>query len=131
MPIVTQGRVVRDAFGEPVRMAGVALDVTARRELEGQLRHAQKMESVGRLAGGIAHDFNNLLTAITGHGDLLAQSLPPTIPRQADVAAINAAAARAATLTRSCSPTAARASFGPRPSTSTRSCPTSSRCSAA
>jgi two-component system cell cycle sensor histidine kinase/response regulator CckA len=99
-PIVAQGRVVRDAFGEPVRMVGVALDVTARRELEGQLRHAQKMESVGRLAGGIAHDFNNLLTAITGHGDLLAQSLDADDVRQADVSAINAAAARAATLTR-------------------------------
>jgi PAS domain S-box-containing protein len=99
-PIVAQGRVVRDALGEPIRMVGIALDVTARRELEGQLRHAQKMESVGRLAGGIAHDFNNLLTAITGHGDLLAQSLDETDPRQADVSAINAAAARAATLTR-------------------------------
>ena len=98
--IVTQGRVVRDAFGEPVRMAGVALDVTARRELENQLRHAQKMESVGRLAGGIAHDFNNLLTAITGHGELLAQSLSPEDPGRADVTAINAAAARAAALTR-------------------------------
>jgi PAS domain S-box-containing protein len=73
--IVAQGRVIRDLFGEPDRLAGVALDVTARRELESQLRHAQKMESVGRLAGGIAHDFNNLLTAITGHGDILAQSL--------------------------------------------------------
>jgi len=98
--IVTQGRVVRDAFGEPVRMAGVAQDVTARRELENQLLHAQKMESVGRLAGGIAHDFNNLLTAITGHGDLLAQGLSRDDPGQADVAAINAAASRAATLTR-------------------------------
>ncbi|HEX5148923.1 MAG TPA: ATP-binding protein, partial [Candidatus Limnocylindrales bacterium] len=98
--IVTQGRVVRDAFGEPVRMAGVALDVTARRELENRLLHSQKMESVGRLAGGIAHDFNNLLTAITGHGDLLAQSLAPDDPGRADVAAINAAAARAAALTR-------------------------------
>ena len=99
-PIVAQGRVVRDTFGKPVRMVGVALDVTARRELEGQLRHAQKMESVGRLAGGIAHDFNNLLTAITGHGDLLAQSMDDGDARQADVAAINAAAGRAATLTR-------------------------------
>ncbi|MEX1170210.1 MAG: PAS domain S-box protein [Chloroflexota bacterium] len=98
--IVAQGRVVRDAFGEPVRLVGVALDVTARRELESQLRHAQKMETVGRLAGGIAHDFNNLLTAITGHGDLLAQSLEPEDQLQVDVAAINAAAARAATLTR-------------------------------
>jgi signal transduction histidine kinase/ActR/RegA family two-component response regulator len=98
--IVTQGRVIRDAFGEPIRLVGVALDVTARRELESQLLHAQKMESVGRLAGGIAHDFNNLLTAITGHGDLLTQSLEANDPLQVDIAAINAAAARAATLTR-------------------------------
>ena len=98
--IVAQGRVVRDEFGEPVRLVGVALDVTARRELESQLRHAQKMESVGRLAGGIAHDFNNLLTAITGHGDLLAQSVEDDDPLQVDIAAINAAAARAAALTR-------------------------------
>jgi PAS domain S-box-containing protein len=98
--MVTQGRVIRDAFGEPIRLVGVALDVTARRELESQLRHAQKMESVGRLAGGIAHDFNNLLTAITGHGDLLTGSLAANDPLQVDVAAINAAAARAATLTR-------------------------------
>jgi signal transduction histidine kinase/ActR/RegA family two-component response regulator len=98
--IVAQGRVVRDQLGEPVRLVGVALDVTARRELESQLRHAQKMESVGRLAGGIAHDFNNLLTAITGHGDLLAQSVEDDDPLQVDIAAINAAAARAAALTR-------------------------------
>jgi len=98
--IVTQGRIVRDAFGEPIRMAGVAQDVTARHELESQLLHAQKMESVGRLAGGIAHDFNNLLTAITGHGDLLAKGLSPDDPGQPDVAAINAAASRAAALTR-------------------------------
>jgi signal transduction histidine kinase len=98
--IAAQGRVVRDASGAARRLVGVALDVTARRELEDQLRHAQKMESVGRLAGGIAHDFNNLLTAITGHGELLAQSLEPGDERHADVSAINAAAARAATLTR-------------------------------
>ena len=98
--IVAQGRVVRDEVGEPVRLVGVALDVTARRELESQLRHAQKMESVGRLAGGIAHDFNNLLTAITGHGDLLARSVADDDPVQVDIAAINAAAARAAALTR-------------------------------
>ena len=69
-------------------------------QLEEQLRHAQKMESVGRLAGGIAHDFNNLLTAIIGYADILRESLEPKDPRRADAEEIERAALRAAELTR-------------------------------
>ena len=75
-------------------------DISERTQLEQQLRQAQKMEAVGRLAGGIAHDFNNLLTAIFGYADLLAEDLPPGSPAQADVKEIRTAATRAAALTR-------------------------------
>ncbi|MEP6572297.1 MAG: PAS domain S-box protein [Gemmatimonadota bacterium] len=76
------------------------LDISQRRALEGQLRQAQKMEAVGRLAGGVAHDFNNILTAITGYCDLLREDLSPGHPGIDDVVEIRLAADRAAGLTR-------------------------------
>ena len=71
---------------------------SARTQLEEQLRHAQKMEAIGRLSGGIAHDFNNLLTAIRGYSELLLKELKGS-PLRADVEEIFNAADRAATLT--------------------------------
>jgi PAS domain S-box-containing protein len=70
-----------------------------RESLEEQLRQAQKMEAVGRLAGGVAHDFNNLLMVIRGYASLLAHA-PLTVDALASVAEIQKAADRAASLTR-------------------------------
>jgi two-component system, cell cycle sensor histidine kinase and response regulator CckA len=72
----------------------------ALRRSEEQLRQAQKMEAVGRLAGGIAHDFNNVLTAIFGYVDLLLDQLDESDPKRADVLEIRGCAERAASLTR-------------------------------
>ena len=67
---------------------------------EEQLRHAQKMEGIGRLAGGVAHDFNNLLTAIIGFTDLIIERLDPLHAVADDVREIRKAADQAAALTR-------------------------------
>jgi len=72
----------------------------ALREREEQLRHAQKMEGIGRLAGGVAHDFNNLLTAIIGFTDLILERINPLEAAADDVREIRKAADRAAALTR-------------------------------
>ncbi len=90
---------VRDEGGRVVRVAGVAEDVTARRELEGQFRQSQKMEAVGRLAGGIAHDFNNLLSVVLGYADLALGDLPPGERLRDDLIEIKRAGERAAGLT--------------------------------
>jgi PAS domain S-box-containing protein len=87
-----------EANGQIFNLALVR-DTTARRELEDQLRHAQKMEAVGRLAGGVAHDFNNLLTVINGYTDVLLDSLPDSSAQHADLAMIREAGDRAAALT--------------------------------
>ena len=99
---------IRDVDGvRPAYVAMVAQDIRERRRAEAalhdrdnQLRHAQKMEAVGRLAGGVAHDFNNLLTIIAGQSELLLRDLAAGDPRWRPTEAIRHAADRAAALTR-------------------------------
>src|SRR5882724_226978 len=85
--------------GRSVRLV-VAQDVSERLLLEGQLRQAQKMEAIGRLAGGVAHDFNNLLMVIKGHTELLLNVLPPADQVTRKVEQIDRSADRATALTR-------------------------------
>jgi len=93
-------------FSRPFELGGrnvvlsVARDITDQRNLEQQMLHSQKLESLGVLAGGIAHDFNNLLTGILGNADLAKSEMSPLAPARASLEGIETAARRAADLCR-------------------------------
>ena len=80
--------------------ASLQMNEANRAQLEGQLRQAQRMEAMGRLAGGVAHDFNNLLTVIKGHSELLVERLSASENLLGSSRQIARAADRAASLTR-------------------------------
>jgi PAS domain S-box-containing protein len=89
-----------DAAGKLNRIIGFMTDMSERRQLEEQLRQAQKMEAVGRLAGGIAHDFNNLLTVILGYAEVVRRDLGYDHPGRHGIDEIEKAGRRAEELTR-------------------------------
>src|ERR1700726_838856 len=82
-----------------VRTWGITRDVTERVHLEEQLRNAQQLEAIGRLAGGVAHDFNNILRVIMGHGELLLAESGDDERVRVGLQQIRRAADRAASLT--------------------------------
>lgn len=90
---------VRDAAGKITNYVAVKRDITERLQLEAQLHHAAKMQSIGVLAGGVAHDFNNLLTTILGCAELALAELGKEEPLYEDITEIKKAGERAARLT--------------------------------
>jgi PAS domain S-box-containing protein len=106
--ILSLGKIVQyDEAGRPLRMLGTHTDITKRKEAEeessrltAQLLHAQKMESVGRLAGGVAHDFNNMLLVILACTELIKMRHPEDAKLILSLQEIERAALRARDITR-------------------------------
>lgn len=90
---------IRDENDTITHFIAIKEDITERKQLEGQLRHSQKMDAIGQLAGGIAHDFNNILTAIVGYASIMQLKLPEESPLRKTAEQIAATAERGASLT--------------------------------
>lgn len=100
-PVSTEGTISGHLHnGSAAASYGFFHDVTKRKQIEDQLRHAQKMEAVGQLAGGIAHDFNNILTAILGYASVMLAKTEKDAPWRFTLEQTIAAAKRGAALTR-------------------------------
>lgn len=92
-------RVQRDEQGQALKFTGLTLDISGRRSADEQSKQSEKVEALGRLAAKVAHDFNNLLMIISGYGEELKSSLPPSSPLRNDMQEILQAADRVSVLT--------------------------------
>jgi PAS domain S-box-containing protein len=99
-PALVTNAPIRDESGDLVGVVGVSSDLSKLKTLEAELRQAQKMEAVGRLAGGVAHDFNNLLTVVQLHLQLLLEAPGGNAALVPDLMEIQSASRRAAELTK-------------------------------
>ncbi|MEN8209393.1 MAG: PAS domain S-box protein [Candidatus Fermentibacteria bacterium] len=106
IPIFVEGKVTGGV--------GIVTDITEQIKLETQLRQAQKMESIGRLAGGVAHDFNNMLGVILGHTEMALVQMDPSNPLHNNLTEIRIAAERSADLTRQLLAFARKQTIAPR-----------------
>jgi two-component system cell cycle sensor histidine kinase/response regulator CckA len=97
--LLTNGRVVYDADGKPIRMLGATQDVTQRREGEERLRQAQRIDAAGRIAGGVAHEVNNQMTVVLGLTEFMLRSPELTPELRADTVQIRRAGERSALIT--------------------------------
>ncbi len=91
---------MKDESGTITSVIQIITDITEKKNLEAQLLHAQKMESIGRFAGGVAHDFNNILSAVLGYSDLILLELPQGHPLRESIEIIRESGEKAAALTR-------------------------------
>jgi PAS domain S-box-containing protein len=98
VPVLASSQCI-ELDGRPAVLS-VVRDLTEQRQLEEQLRQAQRLESVGQLAGGVAHNFNNALAAIIGYSELIVRQLEPTDPVRSDVEKVLVVAEQSASLTR-------------------------------
>ena len=98
VPVDVQVRVLA-GDGQVVGVTAIARDLSERQRFEGELRQAQKMEAVGRLATGIAHDFNNLITVLLGYSDELIEEATPGTRMHAASVEVRRVADRASALT--------------------------------
>jgi len=101
VPVETEDEIGKLAIAFNDMAESLRKKESEKQHLEGQLRHAQKMEAIGTFAGGIAHDFNNILTAIIGYGTVLQMKMEKDNPLKHNVDQILASSERAANLTQS------------------------------